>query len=80
MLEVQSWMTGCRDFRMLWHQALHRQSAGELLLTRAEITDAFTLADGHPVCLLPAMQALREAPQVPEAAWSFPPRHSPPAS
>jgi acyl-CoA thioester hydrolase len=77
ILEVQSWITHFRGARMIWHQELSRSATGELL-ARAEVTGAFTLADGRPVRIPPPMRTLLEAVCLPEAAWASPPRrHSP---
>jgi acyl-CoA thioester hydrolase len=69
VLDVQSWITEFRGARMLWQQEVYRHSTGALL-ARAEVTGAFTLADGRPVRIPPAMQALLEAVHVPEAGQS----------
>jgi hypothetical protein len=53
---------------MTWQQELYRQTSGELLAL-AEVNGAFTLANGRPVRLPPAMRTLLEAIHVPEAAW-----------
>jgi acyl-CoA thioester hydrolase len=67
-LEVQSYITHFRGARMTWQQELYRQTSGELLAL-AEVNGAFTLANGRPVRVPPAMRALLEAIYVPEAAW-----------
>jgi acyl-CoA thioester hydrolase len=79
VLEVQSWITDFRGARMFWHQELWRQSTGELLAW-ADVTGAFTLADGRPVRIPPAMRTLLAAVYVPEAARSASPRRRLPAS
>ena len=79
VLEVQSCITRFRGARMIWQQELFRCSSGELLAL-AEVTGAFTLADGRPVRIPPIVQALLEAVYVPEAAWSSPRQRRSPAS
>ena len=69
VLEVQSCITRFRGAHMLWQQELYRRSSGELLAL-TEVTGAFTLADGRPVRIPPAMRALLEAVHVPDAVWS----------
>lgn len=71
VLEVQSYITHFRGARMTWQQELHRRDSGELLAT-AVVNGAFTLVDGRPVRIPPAMRMLLEAVYMPEAAWSSP--------
>ena len=73
VLELQSCITHFRGARMTWQQELYRHRNGELLAL-AEVTGAFTLADGRPVRIPPAMRELLEAVYVPEAAWPLPHR------
>jgi acyl-CoA thioester hydrolase len=69
VLEVQSYITHFRGARMTWQQELYRHASGELLAL-AEVNGAFTLANGRPVRVPPAMRTLLEAVYVPEAAWA----------
>jgi acyl-CoA thioesterase FadM len=69
VLEVQSYITRFRGARMTWQQELYRHASGELLAL-AEVNGAFTLANGRPVRVPPAMRTLLEAVYLPEAAWA----------
>ena len=69
VLEVQSYITRFRGARMTWQQELYRHASGALLAL-AEVNGAFTLANGRPVRVPPAMRTLLEAVYVPEAAWA----------
>jgi acyl-CoA thioester hydrolase len=71
VLEMQSCITRFRGARMTWQQELYRQSSGELLAL-AEVNGAFTLANGRPVRVPPAMRTLLDAVYVPEAVWPSP--------
>ena len=68
VLELQSYITQFRGARMTWQQELYRQASGELLAL-AEANGAFTLANGRPIRIPPAMRSHLEAVYVPEAAW-----------
>jgi acyl-CoA thioester hydrolase len=69
VLETQSYITHFRGARMTWQQELYRCTSGELLAV-AEVNGAFTLANGRPIRIPPAMRTLLDAVYVPEAAWS----------
>jgi acyl-CoA thioester hydrolase len=78
VLELQSCITPFHGARMTWQQELYRHRSGELLAL-AEVTGAFTLSDGRPVRIPPAMRELLEAVHVPDAAWPLPHRRRRPA-
>jgi acyl-CoA thioester hydrolase len=79
VLDLQSWITDFRGARMLWHQELTRHSTGALLAW-ADVTGAFTLADGRPIRIPPAMHTLLQAVYVPGAPRPTSPRGRCPAS
>lgn len=64
VLELQSWITGFRGARMFWHQEISRLSTGALLAW-ADVTGAFTLADGRPIRIPQAMHTLLASVYVP---------------
>ena len=68
VLDLQSWMASFRSAVMTWHQTLSRHATGELLAL-AEVTGAFTRADGRPTRIPPHIRTLFDAIYVPEAAW-----------
>jgi acyl-CoA thioester hydrolase len=69
VLDIQSYITQFRGARMTWQQELYRHASGELLAL-AEVNGAFTLANGRPVRVPPAMRTLLDAVYIPEAAWA----------
>lgn len=71
LLEVQSCIAHFRGARMIWQQELVRPHTGEVLAV-AEVTGAFTTADGRPVRIPPPMRQLLDAVYLPDAAWSPP--------
>jgi acyl-CoA thioester hydrolase len=68
VLDIQSYITRFRGARMTWQQELYRHASGELLAL-AEVNGAFTLANGRPVRIPPAMRTLLDAVYMPDAAW-----------
>jgi acyl-CoA thioester hydrolase len=68
VLDLQSWIASFRSAVMLWHQTLSRHTTGELLAL-AEVTGAFTRADGRPTRIPSHIRALFDAIHVPEVTW-----------
>ena len=68
VLDLQTWIASFRSAVMTWHQTLSRRTTGELLAL-AEVTGAFTRADGRPTRIPPHIRALFDAIHVPEVAW-----------
>jgi acyl-CoA thioesterase FadM len=71
VLELYSSIVHFRGARMTWQQELYRCHSGELL-ARAEVTGAFTLANGRPIRIPPPMRTLLEAVYTPETVWTSP--------
>jgi acyl-CoA thioester hydrolase len=69
VLDIQSYIIGFRGARMTWQQELYRHASGDLLAL-AEVNGAFTLANGRPVRIPPAMRTLLDAVYMPDAAWT----------
>jgi acyl-CoA thioester hydrolase len=69
VLDIQSYITRFRGARMTWQQELYRHTSGALLAL-AEVNGAFTLANGRPVRVPPAMRTLLDAVYMPDAAWT----------
>ena len=73
-LELQSYITHFRGARMTWQQELYHSHRGDLLAT-AVVNGAFTLANGRPVRIPPAMRILLEKLYLPDATWSASRQH-----
>lgn len=63
-LDVYSWISHFRGARMTWQQEIYRSKSAELLAS-AEVTGAFTLANGRPVRIPPPMRACLETVYLP---------------